>query len=129
MPPYPLTNFEIQKYYQNEPIFNGVYLRNNLSKVKDGAYIINLDQYKSIRTLWIALYVNDENVTYFDSFGVEHIAKEIRRFFGNINIITNIYRIQAYFCIGYIDFMLKGQSLLQYRNLFSSNEYKKIKFE
>ena len=49
MPPHPLTNFEIQIYYQNEPKFNSVYLRNNLSKVKDGAYIINLDEYESIR--------------------------------------------------------------------------------
>ena len=77
MPPHPLTNFEIQKYYQNEPKFNGVYSRYNLSKIKDGAYIINLDEYKSIRTHWIALYLNAENVTYFGSFGVEHNLKEI----------------------------------------------------
>ena len=76
MLPHPLTNFEIQKY-QNEPKFNGVYSRNNLCKIKDGAYIINLDEYESIRTHWIALYVNAENVTYFDSFGVEHIPEEI----------------------------------------------------
>ena len=61
--PHPLTNFEIQKYYQNELKFNGVYLRNNLSKIKDGAYIINLDEYESIVTYWIALYVDAENVT------------------------------------------------------------------
>ena len=77
MPPYPSTNFEIQKYYENEHKFNGVYSRNNLSKIKDEAYIINLDEYESIGTHWIALYVNDNNVTYFDSFGVEHIPKEI----------------------------------------------------
>ena len=68
MPPHPLTNFETQNYYQNEPKFNGFYSRNNLSKIKD-------DEYKSIVTHWIALYVNDNNVTYFDSFGVEHIPK------------------------------------------------------
>ena len=67
---HPLTNFEIQKYYQNESKFNGVYSRNNLSKINSGAYIINLDEYESIGTHWIALYVNAENVTYFDSFGV-----------------------------------------------------------
>ena len=50
MPPHPLTNFEMQKYYQNEPKFNGVYSRNNLSKIKDGAYTINLDENKSIGT-------------------------------------------------------------------------------
>ena len=132
MPLHPLTNFEIQKYYQNEPKFNGVYSRNNLSKIKDGAYIINLDEYELTETYWIAFYVNAKNVTYFDSFGVEHIPKEIRKFIRNKNIITNIYRIQAYdsimcgyFCIGFIDFMLKGKSLLEYTNLFSPNEYKK----
>ena len=79
MPPHPLKNFEIQKYYQNEPKFNGVYSRNNLPKIKGGAYIINLDEYESIGTHWIALYVNDNYVTYFDSSGVEHIQKEIHR--------------------------------------------------
>ena len=76
---HPLTNFEIQKHYENKRKFNGVYLRNNLSKVKDGEYIINLDEFKSIGTHWVALYVNDNNVTYFDSFVVEHILKEIKR--------------------------------------------------
>ena len=56
--PHPLTNFEIQKYYQNEPKFNGVYSRNYISEIKDGAYIINLDESESIVTQWIALYVN-----------------------------------------------------------------------
>ena len=63
MTPHPLTNFEIQKYYQNETKFNGVYSRNNLSKIKDGAHVINLDEYKSIGAHWITLYVNVENVT------------------------------------------------------------------
>ena len=70
--------------------------RNNLSKIKDGAYIINLDEYESIRTHWIAFCVSAENLTYFYSFGDEHIPKEIRKFIGNKNIATNIYRIQAY---------------------------------
>ena len=65
MPPHPLTNFEMQKHYQNEPKFNGVYLRNNLPKVKDGAYVIILDEFKSIGTHWIALYVNSNNIIYF----------------------------------------------------------------
>ena len=77
MPPHHLTNFEIQKNYQNELKFNGAYSRNNLSKIKDGAFMINLDEYELIGTLSSALYVNDNNVTYFDSFGVEHIPKEI----------------------------------------------------
>ena len=123
MQPHPLTNFEIQKYYENEPKFNGAYSRNNLSKMKDREYMINLDEYESIETYWIVLYINPKNVTYFVSFGVEHIPKDIRKFFGNKNIITNIYRIQAYdsimceyFCLGFIDFMLKGKSLLEYTN-------------
>ena len=79
MPPHFLTNFEIQKYYQNEPKFNGVYSRNNLSKIKDGGiYNEYLGEYESIGAHWIALYVNAENIIYFDSFGIEHIPKEIR---------------------------------------------------
>ena len=96
MPPLPLTNFEIQKYYQNKPKFNGAYSRNNLAKIKNGPYVINLDEYKTIRTHWISWYVNAENVTDFDSFGVEHVPKEIKKVIGNKNIITNIYRIQTY---------------------------------
>ena len=109
---------------------NGVYTRNNLFKVKDGTFIINLDEYESIGTHWIALYANTKNLTYFDSFGVEHIPKEIRKINGDKNIITNIYRIQAYdsimceyFFTGFIDFMLKGKSLLECTNLFSPNKY------
>ena len=83
MPPHPLTNFEIQKFYQNEPKFNGVYSRNNLPKIKDGEFVINLDEYESVVTDWIALLVIAENVTYFDSFRVEHLPKEIRNIYGN----------------------------------------------
>ena len=135
MPPYPLTNLEIQKYNQNEPRFNGVYSRDNLPKIKDGAYIINLDEYSDIGTHWVALYVQNNNVTYFDSFGVEHIPKETKIFINhpssyashNKNIKTNIFRIQAcgYFCIGFIDFMLAGKTLTEYTNLFSANGFKK----
>ena len=78
MPSHPLTNFEIQKYYENEPRFNGVYQRDNLpTKIKDEAYVINIDEYSDTGTHWIDLYVKNNNVTYFDSFGVEHISKEI----------------------------------------------------
>ena len=79
-----------------------------------------------------ALYINGNNIIYFDSFGVEHILKEIKKFMGNKNIITNIYGIQTYdsimcgyFCIGFIDFMLKSKSLFDYTNLFSPNDYEK----
>ena len=130
MPPHPFTNSEIQKYYQNEPRFNGVYSRDNLPKIKDGAYVINLDEYSNIGTHWVALYIHNNDVTYFDSFGVEHIPKEIKAFINNKNIKTNIFRIQAYdsimcgyFCIGFIDFMLKEKTLTEFTNLFSLNNF------
>ena len=75
MPPHLLTNFEIQEYYQREPKLSGVYSRYNLRKMKDGTYLINLDEYKPIETHWIVLYVNDNNVT-FDSSGVEHFQNK-----------------------------------------------------
>ena len=133
MPPHPLTNFEIQKYYKNESKFNGVYSRDNLpDKIKDGAYVINLDEYSDIGTHWIALYVLNNDVTYFDSFGVEHIPEEIKTFIGNKNKRTNIFRIQAYdliicgcFCIGFIDFMLGRKTLTDFTKLFSPNNLKK----
>ena len=110
IPPHPLTNFEIQKYYKNEPRFNGVYSRDNLpehssTEIKDGACILNLDEYSHIGTHWVALYVqNNNSVTYFDSFGVEHVPKEIKAFINrtsssalhNKNITANIFKIQAY---------------------------------
>ena len=127
-----MTNSEIQKFYQNEPKFNGVYSRNNLPKINDGAYVINLDEFKSVGTNWIALYVNGNNEIYFDSFGLEHIPKEIKKFIGNKTIIKNICRILTYdsimcgyFWIKFIDFMLKGKSLRDFTNLFFSNEYRK----
>ena len=133
LPAHPLTNFEIQEYYQNEPRFNGVFSRDNLpSNTKNDAYVINLDEYYDIGTHWIALYVNNKIAIYFDSFGVEHIPKEIMRFINRKKIITNIYRIQAYdsimlcyFCIGFINFMFNGKSLTDYTNLFSPNDFNK----
>ena len=132
MAPHPSTKFKIQMYYQNEPKFNGFYSRNNSPKIKDETYVINLDGYESIGTHWIALYANAIVKVYFNSFWVEHFPKEIKKFMGNKNTIINIYRIKAYssiMCgylyIGFIDFKLKGQSLLYYTNLFSPGEYDK----
>ena len=114
------------KYYENESRFNGVYSRDNLpNKIKHGAYVVNLDEYSDIGTHWIALYLKNNNITYFDSFGVEYIPKEIRKFINIKNIKTNIFRIQAYysimcgyFCIGFIDFMLSGESSTDFTDLF-----------
>ena len=129
LPQHPLTNFEIQKYYQNETRFNGVFSRDNLpNNIKNGAYVINLDEYHDIGTHWVALYVNNKTIIYFGSFGVEHIPREIMKFIALKKIITNIYRIQAYdsimcsyFCIGFINFMFNGKSLTDHTNLFSPN--------
>ena len=78
------------------------------------------------------MYANAKNVTYIDSIKVEHIPKEIKIFIRNKNIITSIYRMQAYdsimcgyFYIGFIGFMLKSKSLLEYTNFFSPNDYEK----
>ena len=67
-----MTNFDIQKHYQTESRFNSVYSRDNLPKIKHGAYVINLDEYSDIGTHWVDLHVddNDNNVIYFDFFGV-----------------------------------------------------------
>ena len=128
MLPHPLTNFEIQNYYQNKPIFNGVYSRNNLPKRKDGAYVINLDKYKSIGVHWIVLYLNGNDATYFHSFAVKHTPKETNILIGNKNI-RNIFKIHSYksimcqyFCTGFVDYTLQRKSLLDYTKSFSLNE-------
>ena len=132
MPPHPLINYEIQKYYQYESRFNSVYSRENPSKIKDGTDIINPDENTDNGTHWVVLYVHNDDVTYFYSFGVEHIPKEIERFIDNKNIKTNIFRIQAYdsimcgyFCIRFIGFILAGKTLTEFTNLFSPNNFKK----
>ena len=82
--------------YKNEIKFNGAFSTNNLpKKIKDGAYVINLDEYADVGTHWIALFCNKNTVIYFDSFGVEHISEESKEFIGNKNIKANIFRVQA----------------------------------
>ena len=145
---HPLTNIEISEYYSNEPRFNDVYSRDNLPKItKKGAYVINLDEYENTGTHWIALFIKTNEVIYFDSFGIEYIPKEINKFIrskelrakalgsavgNNKKIKANIFRIQTYdsimcgyFCIEFINYMLKGKTLLDYTNLFSPNDFKK----
>ena len=121
-------------YYQNESKFNGACSRDNSpDKIKGGAYVVNFDEYSDIGTHWIDLYVNAKTITYFDSFGVEHIPKEIKKFINNKKIIANIFRIQScdsvmctYFFIGFFNFMFKGNSLTDFTNHFSPNNFKKI---
>ena len=133
MPPHPLTNFELEKYYEDEPRFNGVYSRNNLpKKIKDGAYVINLDEYADVGTHWIGLFCNKNEIVNFDSFGVQHVPEKIKEFIWNKNIKTNIFRVQAndsvmrgYFCIGFIDFVVAGKKLNDFTNLFCPHDFKK----
>ena len=115
-----------------------MYSRNNLpNKIKKGAYVINLDEYENTGTHWVCLFVKPKHRVYFDSFGIEHIPKKINKFINNDTsaiapIKSNIFRIQAYdsimcgyFCIEFINYMLKGKTLLDYTNLFSPNDFKK----
>ena len=129
-----MTNIEIQKYYQNESRFNGVYARDNSPRhIKDVTYVIILDEYADAGTHWIALYLKDNKATYFDSFGFEHLPKEIKNCIKNKNTEANTYRIPGnnsrmcgYFCTGIIDFMLAGKNLIDYASLFSPYDFRKM---
>ena len=89
MPPHPLTNFEMKKYYQNQPRFNGVYSRDNLTEIKDEADEIDLDEYSDIGTHWVALHLNNNDVTYFD-FLVQNI---FQRRLEHLSVIKTIKQI------------------------------------
>ena len=129
MPPHPLTNFEIEEYFFENERFNGVYSRDNLPKtIKNGAYAVKLNEYADVGTHWIALCVKNNEVIYFNSFGVEHVPKEIKRFIGHKNIKTNIFRIRAdnsIMCILFIDFMLAGKGLIDFTSFFYPYDFKK----
>ena len=120
-----------KKVLSNKPRFNGAYSRNNVpKKIKDGAYVINFDEYADVGTHWIALFCNRNEIVYFNSFGVEHVPEEIKEFIGNKNIKANIFRVQAnnsimcgYFCIGFIDFMLAGKKLTDFTSMFSPYDF------
>ena len=101
-------------------------------KKKKGAYVITLDEYENTGTHWIALFVKTNEAIYFDSFGIEHIPKEIEHVIGNKEVKANIFRLQTcdsimcgYYCIDFINYMLKGKTLLDYTNLFYPNDFKK----
>ena len=113
MPSHPLTNFEIQKYYQNKTRFNGVF--------------------SNVGTHQIALSCRKSEIVYFDSFGVEHVSEEIKEFIGNKNIKANIFRVKSnnsivcrYFYTGFIDFMFAGKTLVDFTSLFSPYDLKKM---
>ena len=104
MPPHPLTNFKIKKYFQNESKFNGVYSRNSLNKREDRENVKNFDTYASIGAHWIGLDVKDNNVTYFHSFAVEPIVKEITKVIRNKYALRNVNKIQAYHLLQLLNF-------------------------
>ena len=126
LPFHPLTNIEISEYYKNEPRFNGVYSKNYLpNKIKKRAYVINLDEYENTGTHWVSLFVKANKFICIT-------PEEINKFIGNKKIKASIFRLQAYdsimcryFCIEFINYMLKGKKLLDYTNLFSPNDFKK----
>ena len=96
-----------------------------IKKIKDGAYVINLDEYAEVGTLWVALFGSGREIVYFNSFDVEHVLEKIKEFIGHKNIKANIFQEQSnnsimcgYFCTGFIDFMLAGKTLF-YRHVFS----------
>ena len=102
-------------------------------KLKKGAYAMNLDEYTNIGIHWIVLFFKPKYTIYFDSFVIEHISKEIKKIIGNKDIKANIFRLQAYdsimwlyFCIEFINYMLRSKTLLDYTNLFSPDDIKKI---
>ena len=129
MPTHPLTNFEIQKYYQNKPRLYGVFSRN---KIEDEAYVIDLDEYADFATHWITLFRSKNENLFFDSFGVEYVPEEIKEFIGNKKTKANMFRVEAsnsimcgYFCIRFIDFMLAGKKLTDFTSLFFPYDFEK----
>ena len=103
-----------------------------LKKIKDGAYLINLDEYADVGTHLIALFCRKTEIAYCDGFSVEHVTEEIRGFIANKNIKSNIFRVQArnsimcgFFCIGFINFMLASKKLTYFTNLLSPYDFEK----
>ena len=125
--PHSLTNFEIEKYYQSKPRFYSVSSINNLpERIKEGTYVISLDEYADVGTHWIAFFCKRSEIVYFNSFAVERVPEEIKNFIRNKNIKANIFRVQANnsvmcgnFCIEFIDFMFAGKKLTDFTSLFS----------
>ena len=127
-----MKNYEIQEYFKDEKRFKVVYSRDNLPKLKKGAYVINSDHSKNTGTHWVVIFVKKDEVIYFDSFVVECIPKEIMEKIGNKNIKTSIFRIQdknsitcGYFCILFIEYILNNKTLTDFTNSVSPWNLKK----
>ena len=133
MSPHPLTNFEIQKYDQNEQRFNDVCSRNNLSiKIKDWVYVINLNEYADVGTHWIALFCKRSEMVYLIVLVLNMFLKKLKNLLDIKNIEGNIFRVQTNYsvmcgclCIGFIDFVLAGKRLTNVTSLFFPYDFKK----
>ena len=104
-----LNNVEITNYFKYEPRFNGVFSRNNLPRIKDEVYVINLDGKNKKGTYWVSLFIDRNSAVYFDSFGIEFISQEVLKKNRNKSITHNIFRIQdnesimcRFYCIAFI---------------------------
>ena len=132
MPSHHLTNFEIPKYYQNEPRFNSVYSRVNLPREnKRWEYTINHDEYTDVDAHWIALYCKNIEIIILT---VSELNMFLRKLKKHKIIKTNIFAMQSknsimygYFCTGFIDFMFAGKTLIDFTSLFSSYDFEKNK--
>ena len=109
-----------------------LFSRNNLPRIKDGAYLINLNERKAKGKHWVSLFIGRNTAVYFDSFGIEYIPLEVLNKIRDKSITHDMFRIQddqsimcGCFCIGFIEYMLGGKTLLDYTNLFSPKDYKK----
>ena len=121
-------------YFKDKNGFNGVFSRNNLPKLKNGAYVINLDHSENTGTHWFVIFVKSSEIIYFDSFGVEYIPKEIMEKIkhSSKNIKSNIFRIQdnnsimcGYFRISFIEYMFGNKTLTNFTNIFSPWDFNK----
>ena len=129
---HPLNNTEITNYFKYEARFIGVFSRNNLSRVKDGAYIINLHDKNSKGTCWFSLFIDKNLAVCFDSFETEYIPQEVLNKIRDGSIGYNIFRIPdnesiicVFLCNSFIEYMLVGKTLSDYTNYFSPNDYEK----
>ena len=119
-----LSNIKTAKYFNYDPRFNGVFSRDNLPRMKDGAYIINLNDKQSEVRHWVSFFI-------LHSFGIDYIPQKVLRKIKDKSITHNIFRAQSdesimseFYCIIFIEYMLAGKTLLDYTNLFSSTNYR-----
>ena len=129
---HPLRNVEITKYFSYEPRFNSAFSKDNLPRIKDGKYVINLFDKQSKGTHWLSLFFDRHTAVYFDSFKIEYISQEVLSKIKDKFITHKIFRIQdddfiicGFYCIVFIEYMLAEQTLLEYTSFFSPNIYKK----